>query len=270
MKQFLKYPGSKYKSADWIIRQFPEHHSYLEPFFGSGAILFNKKRSDIETVNDIDGEVINLFRQIKEVPQAIEKEIYFLPYSREIYEAAFEGMPKNDLERAINFIIRSNMGHGYKTNGKKVGWKCDVQGREKAYAAQEWAALPGIIGEVAERLKGVQIENRPAVELIRKYNFDNVLIYADPPYLLSTRTGEQYRYEMTEQDHEELLKALKTHIGPVVISGYDSEMYNDVLQNWQKEIKTSYAMSGKKRTEVIWCNRPELCRQYTLFDNGDK
>lgn len=71
MKQILKYPGSKYKSADWIIRQFPEHHSYLEPFFGSGAILFNKERSDIETINDLDGEVINLFRQIKEAPQAI-------------------------------------------------------------------------------------------------------------------------------------------------------------------------------------------------------
>jgi DNA adenine methylase len=265
MKQILKYPGSKYKSADWIIRQFPEHHSYLEPFFGSGAILFNKERSDIETINDLDGEVINLFRQIKEAPQAIAEEIYFRPYSREIYNKAFEKEPENDFERAINFIIRSNMGHGYRTNGKKVGWKCDVQGRERAYAARDWAELPGIIKEAAERLKGVQIENRPAVELIQKYNFEDVLIYADPPYLLSTRAGKQYRHEMTEQDHEELLKALIGHKGPVVISGYDSEMYNDILQNWRKETKTSYAMSAKKRTEVIWCNRPEPWQQETIF-----
>ena len=209
MKQILKYPGSKYKSADWIIRQFPEHHSYLEPFFGSGAILFNKERSDIETINDLDGEVINLFRQIKEAPQAIAEEIYFRPYSREIYNKAFEKEPENDFERAINFIIRSNMGHGYRTNGKKVGWKCDVQGRERAYAARDWAELPGIIREAAERLKGVQIENRPAVELIQKYNFEDVLIYADPPYLLSTRAGKQYRHEMTEP--EETLIATTAH-----------------------------------------------------------
>ena len=96
--------------------------------------------------------------------------------------------------------------------------------------------------------------------MIQKYNFEDVLIYADPPYLLSTRAGKQYRHEMTEQDHEELLKALIGHKGPVVISGYDSEM-----QNWRKETKTSYAMSAKKRTEVIWCNRPEPWQQATMF-----
>ena len=127
----MKYPGSKWGSADWIISHFPEHHSYLEPFFGSGGVFFNKPRSDIETINDLDGEVVNLFRQIRNDPERLAREIYFTPYSREAYEMAYQKEPKNDLEKAVLFYTRLNMGHGFRTQGEKVGWKLDVQGREK-------------------------------------------------------------------------------------------------------------------------------------------
>lgn len=131
MKALMKYPGSKRGSADWIISHFPEHHSYLEPFFGSGGVFFNKPRSDIETINDLDGEVINLFRQIRNDPERLAREIYFTPYSREAYEMAYQKEPENDLEKAVLFYTRLNMGHGFRTQGEKVGWKLDVQGREK-------------------------------------------------------------------------------------------------------------------------------------------
>ena len=110
---------------------------------------------------------------------------------------AYQKEPKNDLEKAVLFYTRLNMGHGFRTQGEKVGWKLDVQGREKAYAAADWCKIPEKIMEAAERLRGVQIENRPAVEVIRKFNFENVLIYCDPPYVLSTRCRKQYRHEMT-------------------------------------------------------------------------
>ena len=146
--------------------------------------------------------------------ERLAHEIYFIPYSREVYERAFDREPKNSLEKAVLFYIKLNMGHGFRTSGKKVGWKLDVQGREKAYAAADWCKATERIMEAAERLRGVQIEHRPALDLIRRFNAGNVLIYCDPPYVLSTRSGKQYRKEMTDGDHMELLEALRQHRGP--------------------------------------------------------
>ena len=123
MKAIMKYPGSKWSIANWIISHFPQHHSYLEPFFGSGAVLFNKPRSNIETVNDLDGNVVNLFEWIKKDPERLAREIYFTPYARQVYDMAFDMVSKDSFEQAVDFYIRLNMGHGFRTNGKKVGWK---------------------------------------------------------------------------------------------------------------------------------------------------
>lgn len=267
MKALMKYPGSKWGSADWIISHFPEHHSYLEPFFGSGGVFFNKPRSDIETINDLDGEVVNLFRQIRNDPERLAREIYFTPYSREVYEMAYQKEPENDLEKAVLFYTRLNMGRGFRTQGEKVGWKLDIQGREKAYAAADWCKIPEKIMEAAERLRGVQIENRPAVEVIQKFNFENVLIYCDPPYVLSTRCRKQYRHEMTEEDHEALLEALLQHKGPAIISGYSSPLYEERLKDWYREERINYAQNAQQRREVIWCNQKteKTAQQLTLF-----
>lgn len=261
----IKYPGSKWKMAQWIISKFPEHRSYLEPFFGSGAVLFTKPRSPIETVNDLDNDVVNLFSWIREDPERLAKAIYWTPYAREVYERAWEAQytETDPFQRAVDFYIRMMMGHGFRTTGEKVGWKNDVQGREAAYAAGHWCKTPEVIYEAAERLRGVQIENRPSAELIERFNFPNVLIYADPPYLLSTRHGKQYRYEMTDQDHADLLDVLKAHKGPVMLSGYESKLYNDALSTWHKDTFDTYAQTATKRKEVLWCNF-ELIEQLKL------
>lgn len=263
MKAIVKYPGSKWSMADWIISFFPKHHSYLEPFFGSGAVLFNKPRSNIETVNDLDGNVVNLFEWIKKAPDMLAHEIYYTPYARQAYEEAFKSEPEDSFEKAVNFYIRLNMGHGFRTNGEKVGWKNDVQGREKAYAAQDWANLPDRIMQAAERLRGVQIENRPAAELMKRFNYPNVLVYLDPPYMLGTRHGKQYRCEMDDAGHEELLYTAKKHEGPVLISGYASKLYDRELKDWHREETTSYSQVCSKKKEVLWMNfRPDT--QMTL------
>lgn len=264
MKAVMKYPGSKWSIAKWIIDFFPEHHSYLEPFFGSGAVLFNKTRSNIETVNDLDGNVINLFDWIRKDPERLAREIYFTPYARDVYEKAFSTVPADSFMQAVNFYIRCNMGHGFRTTGEKVGWKNDVQGREKAYASQDWCNLPEKIMLAAERLRGVQIENRPAVDVIKRYNNSKVLIYCDPPYLLETRHGKQYRKEMTEDEHIELLNMLLIHKGPVLISGYDSKLYSSLLKNWHKEETTSYSQVCSKKQEILWMNFEPL-NQMKLF-----
>lgn len=267
MSAIIKYPGSKWNMAAWIISHFPEHHSYLEPFFGSGAVFFKKPRSNIETINDLDRDVVNLFEWIKKDPERLAHEIYWTPYAREIYEAAFASAPQDSLQKAVNFYIRLNMGHGFRTNGGKVGWKNDVQGREKAYAAQDWINLPAKIMLAAERLRGVQIENQQAVDLIQRFNYSNVLIYADPPYVLSTRHGKQYRHEMDNRQQADLLDVLLDHKGPVLLSGYDNKLYNDRLQGWHREEIERRSQANTVKKEVLWMNF-EPQKQMEMSDYG--
>ena len=121
-----------------------------------------------------------------------------------------------------------------------------------------------MIIQAAERLRGVQIECMDAVKLIEQYNHKNVLIYCDPPYILGSRTGKQYKHEMSDTDHENLLRALLQHQGPAIISGYDNELYSDMLQNWHREEKIEYCRANKQRTECLWMNfEPE--RQMRMF-----
>ena len=254
MRAIIKYPGSKWRIAEWIISQFPEHHSYVEPFFGSGAVFFQKKPSHIETINDLDGEVVNFFEWVRNDPERLARAIYLTPFSRQVYEEAY--MPGRDsFEQAVKFCTRLNMGHGFRTTGEKVGWKCDLQGRQRSYAVKYWNDMPEKIILTAERLKEAQIECRPAVDVIERFNFENVLIFCDPPYLLETRFGKQYKHEMTENDHKELLAVLLESRAKVILSGYESDLYNDALQEWYKSHITSITQNAQKRgREVLWMN----------------
>jgi DNA adenine methylase len=269
MNTVLKYPGSKWSIAKWIISTFPKHHSYVEPYFGSGAVLFNKASSAIETVNDLDDEVVNLFNCIKRGSEKLARLVALTPYSRKEYDEAFlSRVPEDEFEKAARFLIQCWQGHGFRTNGYKVGWKNDVQGRENMYAVYNWYRLPEWIIGIADRLKQVQIENRPAIEVIKRFRYPKVLIYADPPYLLGTRTAKQYKHEMNEQDHIELLETLIQHPGPVVISGYQSEIYDSILHGWHKESTRGMAeyCLGEDRNEVIWMNYEPPVKQISMFD----
>ncbi len=257
MRTLLRYPGSKQRIAPWIIDQMPKHHSYLEPYAGGIAILLNKEPSRIETINDLDHDVINLFRVIQNsgTREELIRQIVLTPYARVAYDKAF---PCNSdelpvVEQAKNFLIRSGMGYGFRLC-EKTGWKRDIYAREAAYAVRYWNDMPDIITAVAKRLKMVQIEHRPAIELIQAYNHENVLIYADPPYVLSTRSRKMYQHEMTNQDHKELLELLLLHTGPVMLSGYDNDIYSEYLQGWRKISTPSRAEKSLPRTEVLWMN----------------
>lgn len=271
MKCVLKYPGSKWKLADKLVGMIPLHHSYVEPFFGSGAVFFQKNPSNIETVNDLDRDVTNLFRCIQEDSERLAKMVMTTPFSREAYEDTYKldiweiMMPDEPYNKALRFLIKCWQGHGFRTNGYKVGWKNDVQGRERMYALWNWYRLPEWIIEIAERLRTVQIECRPALEVIERFNYKNVFMYIDPPYLLGTRAGKQYKHEMTDAEHEELLKVLLQSKAKIMISGYESELYGDYLKDWHKVQFSANAEYGKKRIETVWMNY-EQQRQISLFD----
>ena len=253
MNALLSYPGGKWGLADRIVGMMPEHHSYLEPFFGSGAVFFTKPPASIETVNDLDGDVVNFFRILKICPDALSREVAMTPYAREVYDQAWEEFGSDPLERAARFAIRTKMGFAHKHH-TKTGFKLDIGGREAAYALREWNSLPQYIVEAAARLKNTQIEKRPAVELIRKFNRPDTLIYADPPYLMETRGGRQYKHEMSRPDHEELLHELLRSKAFVMLSGYASGLYDDALQSWNRVEFSARNQNKDARTEVIWMN----------------
>lgn len=254
----IKYPGSKWRLADWIVSLMPPHKSYLEPFFGSGAVFFIKPRSRIETINDMDGEIVNLFRVVRDMPEALERAVALTPYSREEYERAWERCKAGDVTDPVELarltLVRYAQTHG-SCSYYKGGWKNDRAGREYAYAVRYWNQLPEWIAATVERLKEAQIEQADGVELIRRFASPEVLIYADPPYVLSTRKQRQYNVEMADNaQHEALLAALLAHPGPVMLSGYESDLYNDALQGWTKLHRQTQCECGGARTETLWLN----------------
>lgn len=257
-RPIIKYPGSKWRMAEWIVSLMPEHKSYLEPFFGSGAVFFCKSPSRIETVNDLDGEIVNLFRVVRDHPEALERAVALTPFSRGEYEGAWERHKAGDVTDEVE-LARLTLVRYWQTHGScsyyKSGWKYDRVGREYAYACRHWAKLPEWIAAAVERLKEAQIEQADAVELIRRFASPDVLIYADPPYVLSTRKQRQYNVEMADDSqHEALLAALMDHPGPVMLSGYENALYNDTLRGWHQLKKRAQAENGARRTEVLWLN----------------
>lgn len=251
IKPILRYPGAKWNLAEWIISYFPPHTTYLEPFFGSGAVFFNKAPSKVETINDIDGNVVNLFKVLREDPEGLARLIELTPWSREEYYASYE-QTENAAEKARRFLVRCWQAFGTKTSDR-TGWKSILKA-DGPYMPKIWNTVPNTILELAERLKGVQIENQTAVKVIGRYKTKDVLIYADPPYLLSTRSKRIYACEMKDGDHVELLETLNNHPGPVILSGYSHPMYDNYLSGWSKQTMKAQAELGRTREEVLWIN----------------
>lgn len=273
MQPVLKYPGAKWRLADWVIGHMPPHESYLEPFFGSGAVFFNKPPARIETINDIDGAVVHFFKVCRDYPEELARAVGLTPWAREkfLFSKFIEGeAPEDDVERARQFAVRCWMTFGARTSCK-TGWRHTTSKTKNGGPDNPamWARLPHVISEVGKRLLQAQIHNKPAIDVIRSFNGPEVLIYADPPYPKSTRTlnGDQYRYEMNDEDHVALLDALNDHQGSVLLSGYDCDLYQDILKGWRCERKNTTAERGAKRTECLWIKGDKggfVCRQLTM------
>jgi DNA adenine methylase len=254
IKPILKYPGAKWNCADWIISHFPAHAHYVEPFFGSGAVFFNKRPAKHEVINDLSGDVVNLFRVIREDGERLAALIEMTPWAREEYELSYA--PTDDpMERARRFVVRSQMAHAGKLSSPSGWTHGDIKGNIGVIPAKTWLGVPNRIRALTDRLMGAEIEHKNAIEIIQYYKSDNWLIYLDPPYPLSTRNGAMYAHEMTDAGHAALLDALDTHPGPVVLSGYHCALYDDRLAHWHTRERQVQAEKGNTRTEVLWLNQ---------------
>jgi DNA adenine methylase len=267
----LKYPGSKNHIADKIISLFPDDYrkmTYLEPFFGSGTVFFRKAPSVVETVNDLDGDVYNLFLQIRNNSDELARLIEHTPWSRQEYEESYI-KTESDIENARRSLVRFWFAIGSKSYCR-TGWRYNIKGSNGNIAA--FGELPLLIKEVSYRLRPksgnvVQIENRDALFLIEKYNRNEVLMYLDPPYILSTRKNKKiYKHEMTDEDHIELCGLLKNSSAKIVLSGYANNIYETHLSGFRRTEVQSYDEKGNKRMEILWTN---FYTTGSLFDFPD-
>lgn len=262
-KPVLRYHGGKWRLASWIISHFPAHRVYVEPFGGAASVLMQKPRSNAEVYNDLDGEIVNVFRvlQCPEKRARLCEMLHFTPYARAEFMLAWEHTD-DPVEAARRVIIRAQMGFGSAgaTRGS-TGFRANARTKNRyTNEVTDWLKYQDALPACIERLRHVQIENKPALEVIDINDADDTLFYIDPPYVLDTRVmrGSYYRHEMSNAEHSELLDRLNQVQGMVVLNGYQSDFYDAALRGWNKYTKPSRASAYRGtalRTEVVWINK---------------
>lgn len=271
----LRYHGGKWLLAPWLIEHFPPHRIYVSAYGGAASDLMRKPRSYAEVYNEKCGDVVNLFRVLRAPTSAAKliDALHLTPFARDEFELSYQPT-RNTVERARRLIIRSFMGFGSGAASSKsvaaagfrhmgivhkktpdTGFRANSN-RSGTTPSHDWANYPDSLRFVVERLRGITIENRDAIECMRQHDSPDTLHYCDPPYLKSTRTdaADDYRFEMSETQHAELLSFLQTLTGMVVLSGYPSALYDAALQGWRRVERQALADGAAARTEVLWIN----------------
>jgi DNA adenine methylase len=226
----------------------------VEPFGGAASVLLRKDPAPTEVYNDLDGCAVNLFRVLRspEAPRLV-RELYLTPYAREEFILAYE-RTDDPVERARRLVVRSFMGFGSNSHTKRCGFR-SKSAKSRVTPAVDWENYPDNLKYVIERLRGVSIDNRDALHVMRTHDGPETLHYVDPPYVSSVRdVGRDYRHEMGDEDHVRLLEFLIDLEGSVVLSGYANDMYDDRLEGWVRRDKKSMADGAKPRTESVWLN----------------
>ncbi|MGC8711555.1 MAG: DNA adenine methylase [Leptodesmis sp.] len=254
--------GGKFNHLNWLLPLLPEATHYCEPFGGSAAVLLNRKPAPVETYNDIDGEVVNFFRVLRDRQEELIQAIGLTPFSREELRSAVEE-PIDDLselERARRFFVRARQVRtGLAQTASAGRWAhCKLTSRAgMAGAVSRWLGSVEGLSEIVQRLLRVQIENSPAIEVIQRYDSEETLFYCDPPYPHDSRgDANAYGYEMTDNEHRQLAEVLKNVKGKVALSGYHCDLSDDLYQDWDYiEAPEKQCLSVKQpRTEVLWIN----------------
>ena len=265
----LRYHGAKWRIANWIISHFPEHRVYVEPFGGSAAVLLRKERSYAEVYNDVDGEIVNVFQVLRDRGDELIRAVWLTPYSRSEFELSYS--PEGDcVEQARRTICRAFMGHG--TTGTTSRHKTGFRSRaflSRQSPAVDFLGIPDGLIESAARFRGVVIEQQSAPDVMRRYDSPETLHYLDPPYVKSTRSAvrdsrECYRHDMDESEHVALAETVKSLQGMIIISGYPSELYAELYDDWTVSRKYVRADRAAPRMEVLWVS-PNAVRQQEMF-----
>lgn len=267
--------GGKFSHLDWLLPLLPKCHHYCEPFAGSGAVLLNRDPSPVETYNDIDGDVVNFFKALRDNNEELIRGIALTPFSREEYHRAIVDSVEDasSVERARRFYIKARQTRTGLAQTASLGRWANCKDTSRAGMSgvvSRWLGGVEALDDIAKRLLRVQIENRPAVDIIRLYDSSKTLFYCDPPYLHETRgDSKAYGFEMDTNQHLEFSKAVNDCDGLVAVSGYDHPMMNDLFpaKKWFKTLGPEKTIHSTKdtRTEVLWTNYDPI-KQKGLFE----
>jgi len=251
----LRYHGSKWRDAARIIRCFPPHLTYVEPYAGSAAVLLQKAPSRFEVLNDLYGDVTTFFQILRDQPQQLIRSIELTPYSRKELALAFQ-ITSDPLETARRFYVRSWQGWGAGALGDKKGWRFMHSPTRSTSVAEDWQRTEHL-ADIAQRLRQVQIECTPALEILKRMDTPHTLFFLDPPYLLKTRKGSsapssQYVFDMDETGHRELATQLQTIQGMAILCGRPSALYEELYPSWSSMTWQSQTNGGGAATECLW------------------
>jgi DNA adenine methylase len=259
----MRYHGGKWRLAPWVTAHFPPHRCYVEPFGGAASVLLRKPRSFAEIYNDLDEEIVNVFRVLRNPHTAaqLKAACELTPFARSEFLLAYQ-VSDDPVERARRILVRSWMGHGASgVRAHKTGFRVNPH-RQRTTAAGDWNGWSSAIDDFVERLRGVTIEMRPASQIIADHDRPDTLFYVDPPYMFETRSQKRkgsdlyhgYVHELTDAGHAALLDQLTSLQGMVVLSGYASDLYRQKLSGWHQVSKEAQADRGGARLEELWIN----------------
>lgn len=275
-RPIIRYHGGKWQLAPWIISHLPNHRTYVEPFGGAASVLLRKTRSYAEIYNDLDGEIVNLFKVARDHGTELMERLQLTPFARAEYLEAW--YPAADpIEQARRTVMRAFMGFGSAAATMRRAGNNTMRGglastgfransnRSGTTPARDWLNYPAALASIIERLQGVVVENRPATDVMVQHDADSTLHYVDPPYVASTRdAGGDYAFEMDDAAHESLAETLHGLQGKVVLSGYRTDLYDRLYQGWQRVDRKAYADGARPRTECLWLS-PRCDYQGGLF-----
>jgi len=269
----LRYFGGKFLLAPWIISHMPKHRVYVEPYAGAASVLMQKPRSYAEVYNDLDDRIVNVFRVLRNKVTAniLKNALALTPFARSEFDLSSADHDTSSVENARRTIIRSFMGFGADSvcePSRNTGFRSNSN-RSGTTPAHDWVNYRDAIPAFIERLDGVVIENTPALNAIEKFDSPETLFYVDPPYVTDTRKRTKaYRHELTDSDHVELLTALKSVKGMVMLSGYQSDLYSSL--DWHRIDRKALADGAGDRTESLWFNPLAAANlpQRTLFQEA--
>lgn len=276
LKPVFHWYGSKCNLAPWIISHFPAHTTYVEVFGGSAAVLLRKEPSPVEVYNDIDSGLVNFFRVLRNEDQAAQLNslLNTTLYAREEYydaRAAWRDEPEPVRRAYLWYLVASMSFSG--NFGSSWSYGVSISCRNMGQAVSSWLGKVERIADVSQRLRSVQVDHRPWQDILKAYDTPNTLFYLDPPYALATRrTADGYEHDFADVEHRELVEAILRLRGKVVLSGYQTDLYQDLIAaGWQSHEKNTVSLgvaktraAGKgdgvlkdqRRTEVLWCSHP--------------
>jgi DNA adenine methylase len=261
----LRWHGGKWKLAPWIIGHFPAHRIYVEPYGGAASVLIRKEPSFAEIYNDLDTEVVTLFRILRDERAAARliELLRLTPFARGEFDESY--LPADDpLEIARRLVVRSYMGFGSDSAHTSGNTGFRAQSPQSGRSPEkDWLNYPPALALCVARLRSVVIENRPAMQVMERHDSRETLHYVDPPYLPETRSAKSrkggdkyhvYQHELSREDHAALLAFLPSLAGMVALSGYASPLYEDALTGWRRLTIETHADGARPRTEIIWLN----------------